>query len=318
VLERWPIAASATVSVKQVGRYRRLRVVVTNDSPMVDPRTERDVALRRSLLSAHWLLSVDGGRFVSLLDPPADAREAVAGCRNDGVWPVLVGQGDENDVVLVSPIILYDHPEIAPESAGDLFDATEIDEILTLRILTLTDEEKREARATDERARAIIERSEALPPEIFERLHGAVREVGLVSWSGAALEQPDDVPTFGADPFAVGGPFWEPTAGIEPDRASVAIGGVFVSRGSAVRLRPGPRGDTIDTFLAGRVGHVEAIFESVDEETYVAVTIDDDPAAELHAWYGRYFYFRPSELEPLDADDLAAGPPAASVTEQAR
>ena len=96
------------------------------------------------------LLGIEDGRFVSSLDPDPNAAEAVAGCANDGTFPVLIG--DDDRVMLAAPIILYDHPEIAPESEGDLCDATEIDEILALRILTLTDEEKAEARATDPRA----------------------------------------------------------------------------------------------------------------------------------------------------------------------
>ena len=77
--------------------------------------------------------------------------------------------------MLSSPIILYDYPQIAPESAGDLFDGTEIDEILALRILTLTEDEKREMRDGDERARQILERTEALPEEQFLKLHGVLR-----------------------------------------------------------------------------------------------------------------------------------------------
>jgi hypothetical protein len=84
--------------------------------------------------------------------------------------------------MLSAPIILYDYPQIAPESSGDLFDGTEIDEILALRILTLTDAEKLEVRGGDERARRILERTEMLPPEHFQKLHGAMR--GLHGSSG--------------------------------------------------------------------------------------------------------------------------------------
>jgi len=81
---------------------------------------------------------------------------------------------------LSSPIILYDYPQIAPESAGELFDSTEIDEILTLRILTLTDEEKREMRNLDDRGRRILERTETMPLEQLMKLHGAVRGLRTV------------------------------------------------------------------------------------------------------------------------------------------
>jgi hydrogenase maturation protease len=77
--------------------------------------------------------------------------------------------------MLSSPIILYDYPEVAAESPGDLFDATEIDEILTLRILTLTEEEKREMRESGDHARRILARTETLPEEQLMKLHGALR-----------------------------------------------------------------------------------------------------------------------------------------------
>src|SRR6185295_7812922 len=124
--------------------------------------SSRDEALMRSLLSTHTILGLHDGEFVSLLDPPEALRDQARACENVGTWPVLVGEAGERDCLLSSPIILYDYPEIAPESPGDLFDGTEIDEILTLRIMTLTDEEKRAMRGVDERARRILERTEAM------------------------------------------------------------------------------------------------------------------------------------------------------------
>jgi hypothetical protein len=118
---------------------------------------------------------VQHGEFVSLFDPPDELRTATAACNNVGTWPVLVGESGAKDVMLSSPIILYDYPTIAPESPGDLFDGTEIDEILMLRILTLTDEEKRDMRHLDDRTRAILERTETLPAEQMMKLHGALR-----------------------------------------------------------------------------------------------------------------------------------------------
>ena len=129
----------------------------------------------RSLVSAHIVLGVEGGEFVSLLDPPESLQAIAADCHNDGVFPVLVGEEGQHDTVLASPIILYDYPQIAPESAGDLFDGTEIDEILSLRIMTMTDEEKHEMRQSDERARQMLERTESMPAEQFMKLHGALR-----------------------------------------------------------------------------------------------------------------------------------------------
>jgi hypothetical protein len=77
--------------------------------------------------------------------------------------------------MLASPIILYDYPQVAPESPGDLFDATEIDEILTLRILALTEEEKQAMAAVDKRAQALLTRTESLAREQLLGLHGTIR-----------------------------------------------------------------------------------------------------------------------------------------------
>ena len=154
----------------------KITLEVANEGSVTDPvACNRDCALMRSLLSAHSILSVEGGEFVSLLDPPEEIKEFAAKCKNMGTFPVLVGEENQRDAMLSSPIILYDYPQIAPESAGDLFEGTEIDEILALRILTLTEDEKREMRDGDERARQILERTEALPEEQFLKLHGVLR-----------------------------------------------------------------------------------------------------------------------------------------------
>ena len=156
----------------------KLNVSIRNTTTFEDAgQKSRDEALMRSMVSTHTILGLRRGQFVSLLDPPEDCREAANGCSNIGTYPVLVGEEGELDCMLSSPIILYDYPQIAPESAGALFDGTEIDEILTLRIMTLTDEEKEEIRAGDERARQILERTETLPQEQFLKMHGAMKSV---------------------------------------------------------------------------------------------------------------------------------------------
>jgi hydrogenase maturation protease len=136
----------------------------------------RDDALMHSFVSTHTILETQGGAFVSLLDPPASYKAAVAECINTGTYPVLVGEAGERDCMLSSPIILYDYPQIAPESPGDLFDGTEIDEILTLRIMSLTEDEKREMRSADELARKILERTESMSAEQLLNLHGVMRK----------------------------------------------------------------------------------------------------------------------------------------------
>jgi len=155
----------------------KVRICASNSTSFENAaQKNRDEALAHSLVAAHLIVSVRQGEFVSLLEPPVEFSEAAAACENTGAFPVLVGAVGERDCLLASPIILYDYPEIAPESPGELFDGAEIDEILTLRILTMTDEEKREMRQVDARAGAILERSENLTAEEFMKMHGVLRE----------------------------------------------------------------------------------------------------------------------------------------------
>jgi hypothetical protein len=246
----------------------RLSVHVANLTPWASPQADRRQALSAACIGTHLLLAATDAAFVSLLDPPPRARAAAAACTNTRAYPVLAGPPGDRDLVLAAPIILYDHPRLAPESPGDFFDATEIDEMLTLRTRTLTDEEKRHARATDERAAAIIDRVDALPPAAIERLHGAIRD----------FDGPEMVPRAS-----------------EPRRS--------YAPGAKVRLRPGARRtDAQDLLFAGCVATVEEIRHDVDGRSYVAVTIDDDPASELHRWYGRYFYYELDEVEPAEEE----------------
>jgi hypothetical protein len=336
VRRRWPVMGSVRLSAERLeGPYGlvRLRLVLENATAWNDPGADRSVALRHSLVAAHSLLGIDQGVFLSLLDPPEWAKPAAEACRNLHTWPVLIGEEGRRDAMLSSPIILYDHPTIAPESPGDLFDATEIDEILTLRTMALTEAEKREARATDERAAAIIDRVDAMPPELLERLHGAVRylkevegaETGLEAAPATGLEAapetgaPQPPSPLGGPPLGrvaeseAGGdrlstappepelvPWWDPGADrtVSPETDGVVVAGVTVAKGSRVRLRPGQRADAQDMFLAGREATVEAVFLDVDGNRHLAVTLDEDPAADLQRWHGRYLYFSPDEVEP--------------------
>lgn len=136
----------------------------------------RDDALMHSFVSAHTIVETRQGAFISLLDPPDVYKAAASTCVNTGTFPVLVGDEGTRNCVLSSPIILYDYPQIAPQSIGTLFDGTEIDEILTLRIMSLTDEEKREIRGADELARQLLERTESMSPEQMLNLHGVMKK----------------------------------------------------------------------------------------------------------------------------------------------
>jgi hypothetical protein len=152
----------------------RVTVRVANTTPWHGG--PREQAVERTLCSTHAVLHAERGELVSLTDPPDELRAAAKACRNDGVWPVLVGEPGDRSTLLASPIILEDHPRIAPESPGDLFDGGEIDQLLTLNILSLTDAEKAEMRASDPRAREILDRTEALSEEELMRLHGTIRD----------------------------------------------------------------------------------------------------------------------------------------------
>jgi hypothetical protein len=291
VRERRPIAGDIRVAAKRIGSAVKLTLRIENTTPWPSQcGVERNQALRHSLVSAHTLLAVRGGKFISLLDPPEWARALAASCINENTWPVLVGESERSDTILSSPIILYDYPAVAPESPGDLCDATEIDEILTLRTMTLTEAEKREARATDARAAAIIDHADNIPPQVFERLHGAVR------YLRTATTKSEDEPATT--------PWWDPgaDASVSPETDSINIGGVTVTKGSRVRLRPGRRADAQDMFLVGRIATVQGVFFDVENNSYLAVSLTDDPAAELHEWHGRYLYFYPDEIEPLDGE----------------
>jgi hypothetical protein len=276
----------------------RLRVRVDNHSaPDPVPRI-RDEALPTALVAAHLIISVDGGQFVSSIDPPEWAKQEVEACENIGCWPVLAGPGGSRQVMLSTPIILYDHPEIAEESPGELYDGTEIDEILSLRTLALSDAEKQEARATDPRAAALIDRVEALDAADFGRMHGTIRSRG----GDAGLPRAGD----GAGPAGRESdvPWWDPgaDASVSPDTDAITVAGHQIARGSMVRLRPGVRRtDAQDMFLTGRRARVEAVLLDVEETPYLAVSLADDPDEDLRVAHGRFLYFAPDEVEPVEA-----------------
>jgi hypothetical protein len=294
VRRRQTIQGRVGVAASRVaGALVKVTVTVENLTDWAGTSTRRDEVIGRSLVAVHTMLAVDDGVFVSLLDPPDSALQAVGDCHSDGTFPVLIG-GD--DIVLSSPIILYDHPEVAPESPGDLYDATEIDEILALRVLTLTDEEKLEARATDPRSAAIIDRCDDMPPEIWDRLHGTFRSLRPAPERGT-----DPGPAAPAPEKSPEVPWWDPAAdaSVDPWSDSVIVGGVEIAKGSPVRLQPSRRSDAQDLFLHGLAATVAGVFTDVDGGTQVAVTIDDDPATVELSWQGRYLFFHPDEVEPL-------------------
>jgi len=276
------------------GRLLKVSITVENATDWDEPGADRDAAMRRSLIAVHTLLAVDGGSFVSLLEPTPIAATATAGCINDGTFPVLIGSENTSDVMLSSPIILYDCPVVAPESAGDFCDSTEIDEILALRVLTLTDDEKAEARGTDPRAAAIIDRCDDMPAEIWARLHGAVRSLRPIEAPASSTAS-----AVSSDFSDESVPWWDPGSdgSFDPFTDTMRIGGVEVGSGTRVRLKPSRRADAHDLFYAGRLATVKGVFNDVDGDRHVAVALDDDPASDVLEWQGRFLYFHPDEIE---------------------
>jgi hypothetical protein len=307
LIRRWSALDGAIqLSAERVaGPYGavRLRVRVENHTDPGLPLNVRDDSLPHAMIAAHSLIGVPGGKFLSLTDPPEWAAAETSACVNTGTWPVLAGPEDCRDLMLSSPVILYDHPEVAAESAGELFDATEIDEILTLRTMALTDAEKAQARATDPRAAEIMDRLDDMPAEMLERMHGAIRYLRSVPAQGPAAPGDSFDPILDRPPV----PWWDPgsDSSVSPETDHVVINGVKVARGSKVRMRPGSRrADAQDLFLVGRTAEVEAVLHDVDGQVHVAVSPEHDPAAELQRSHGRFLYFAPDELEPIDP-----GPP---------
>jgi hydrogenase maturation protease len=274
------ISGEVTVSAKRLdtGLYR-LTVRTDNLTDLDAPvDLNRDTASLYSLASTHVVMGIAGGAFVSLIDPPEGLKEAAAACRNEGCFPVLVGREGERDTLFASPIILYDYPKVAPESPGDLFDGTEIDEILSLRILAMTDAEKREVAATDPHARALLERTESLSAEDMQRLHGAMR--GLRPMTG-----PGHV-------------------NAAPSLAALGLGERSLAVGDRVRLHPKSGGDVMDMALQGKTAVIEGIDRDFEDRTYVAVAIDDDPGRDLglSRMPGHRFFFSLEEVEAVEPE----------------
>jgi hypothetical protein len=286
VRTRRQLRGQLAVCADPEGELLRLTFEVSNTAA---PAADKDEAIAVSLIGTHVLAEITNGQFVSLLEPPATAADAAAKCGQHRCFPVLAGPPGDHGLALVSPIILYDHPEIAEQSEGALYDSTEIDEILTLRVMTMTDEEKTQARATDPLAAQIIDRCDSMSPEAILNLHGVLRNPRA---DGTAL-----IPEIPA-----GVDWWDPSAdtAVNPEIDAVLVNGVPVSRGSRVRLRPTRRADAQDLFFAGKVARVTSVHETVDGDQHVGVVLEDDPAADLHDWYGRYLYFSPDEVEPLN------------------
>lgn len=259
----------------------RLRVRVLNDTPLAaHDLSESASVLLRTMASCHTILQARGAQFCSLLDPAPEHQAAAAECVNLGTWPALVGDERmrQRDTMLSSPIILYDYPTIAPESPGSFFDATEIDEMLTLRVQTLTEEEKAEVRASGEDARRLLERTESLSGAEQLRMHGTRR---------TPVQEPHD--------------FF--TASQRLTEVNIAGGAVRV--GGRVRLKPAGRADIFDIALRGKVAEVEGIEEDFEGRVHLAVVLENDPGKDLGMLRqpGHRFFFGLDEVELFEAEE---------------
>lgn len=294
VRERREVRGELTVSSETDAGLHRVSIRIGNIGVAA---ADKDDAITRSMIGTHVIAEVVGGRFVSLLEPPSGAVDAASRCNQHRCFPVLAGPPGADDMLLISPIILYDHPEIAEQSNTALYDCTEIDEILTLRVMTMTDEEKAQARATDPRAAQLIDHCDAMSPDAMARLHGALRDPHRPQM-GLIPEIPEGVD------------WWDPMAdnAVRPEIDAVLVNGIRVARDSRVRLRPKRNADAQDIFVAGKTARVTSVHEDVEGNKHVGVVVDDDPAADLHDWYGRYLYFSPDEIEPLQVAEPTTNP----------
>ena len=230
---------------------------------------DRAGALARSLISTQLVVRISAGRFRSPLDSaPASVN----------MYPVLATPSD--DAVLGTSYALPDHPQIAPESRGALFDSTEIEEALLLHVQTLSDEERAEIERADPAVREMIARAAAATPEDIIALHGRVEIRDPVSH-----EPPTEPP---------GLP--EPAAG----QSEAIADGVRFVRGSKVVLRPGADADLHARMLDGRRATIERILTDYDGRVHLGVTIDDDPGQDLLRETGRFLYFFAPEVEVIE------------------
>jgi hypothetical protein len=278
-----PIEGAVEIESRLIGRQLlRLTIRIRN----LTESLSGDV----SMLSTHTLLAVGEGAFLSLLEPPDPYRDAAAACQNIATWPVLAGREGERSLMLSSPIILYDYPQIAPESAGDFFDGTEIDEILTLRVLTLSEEEKKEVRGGGDRARGILDRTESLPPEAFAKMHGAIR--GLRRASGELAQNGRGVERTAPRTSE----FLSRKAARSRDLCASKL---EFREGDRVRLHPRKKADIFDIALDGKIAIVEAVERDFENNVHLAVTVEDDPGRDFGVarQIGHRFFFGPEEVE---------------------
>src|SRR5579862_304951 len=141
VNEMLPIGGEVIVkteAVEDIDNAFKISVNVYNTSSLINAKNvSRDEALCQSFLSSHIILTATNGEFISVQDPPDGFSLEIQRCENKGTWPILIDEA--NRTILCSPIIVYDHPKIHPQSKTDLFDSTEIEEALMLHFAAMSD-----------------------------------------------------------------------------------------------------------------------------------------------------------------------------------
>ena len=278
VREQCAVSGTVEVETEPAPNCIKVTVRVRNQTPMnTADMTHQNSIIERTFASAHIALCLEEGKFVSLLEPGEKFHHAAEACRNIGVWPVLVGDEKSSDrrTMLASPIILYDWPKIAPESAGTL-SSTEpkSTKFSTCAFLTMTDEEKREMRNVDAAARQLLQRAENLDAQDFLKMHGTLRGV-----------RPLEEQIFGTNQRLNG----------------INIGGVHLKPGDRVRIRPKSRADIMDIALDGKIGIIEALEEDAEARVHLALVVQDDPGKDLGMLRqpGHRFFYTADEVEPV-------------------
>jgi hypothetical protein len=262
------VSVRTRLTVTPDGDRRTVAYRVENLTEVPDG-LERGEALRFSLISTHPVLTVSGGgRFLSQLDAPCDSVNT---------WPVLASAQD--DVMVGAAIVLPDHPRIAPESRGNLFDNTEIEEALVLHVQALSDEERAEIERQDPAVRDMIDRALAVTPDEVLRLHGRVELRDPVT---------REPPRPSAD-------VRDPTRGLP----EVEVDGSLFRRGGRVVVRPGVDADLQARMLEGRTVTVERIYRDYDGHVHLGVSVDE-PGHEVMRETGRFLWFFPPEVEVVE------------------
>jgi hypothetical protein len=253
--ERGGLTVRTQLSIEPLADGRRLVAYRVENRTPVDAGADRAAAIARSLISTHpQLRLLDGGRFLSQLDAP---------CGSVNTWPVLASPGD--DVMLGAAIVLPDHPQIAPESHGNLFDNTEIEEALVLHVQVLSDEEREQIAQQDPAVREIVERADAVTPAQLRRLHGRMKQIH------------------------------DPTQGL----AEVEVDGVVFRRGGRLVVRPGLEADLQARMLEGRTVTVERIQRDYDGRVHLGVALEDF-SQEILRETGRFLWLFPPEVEVVE------------------